>query len=90
MQGRLPDAVCWRMGKQHLGWELTRRLMTPDLAALTARLTEQWDLLSPYVDRSKFDRALAAVGHPGDDEAAQAMCQAAALADWLTRRTQAT
>lgn len=90
MQGRLPDAVCWRMGKQHLGWELTRRLMTPDLAALTARLTEQWDLLAPYVDRAKLDRALAAVGHPGDDEAAQVVCQAAALANWLTRRTQAT
>ena len=78
------------MGKQHLGWELTRRLMTPDLAALTARLTEQWDLLAPYVDRAKLDRALAAVGHPGDDEAAQVVCQAAALANWLTRRTQAT
>jgi len=87
LQGRLPDAVCWRMGKQHLGWALTRRLMAPDLISLAGRLAGQRDLLAPYVDLSKLDRALAAVGRPGDDDAALMVFEAAALAGWLTRRT---
>jgi asparagine synthase (glutamine-hydrolysing) len=87
LQGRLPDAVCWRMGKQHLGWALTRRLMAPELGALAGRLAGQRDLLAPYVDLSRLDRALAAVGRPGDDDAALMVFEAAALAGWLTRRT---
>jgi asparagine synthase (glutamine-hydrolysing) len=86
LEGRLPDTVCWRLGKQHLGWDLTRRLRAPGQASLGDRLDAQWSLMAPYVDRAKLDRALAALGQPGDDEAVQAVLEALALGAWLARR----
>ena len=57
---------------------------------MAARIDQGWDALAPYLDRTKLDRAVAAVGQPGDDETAQTVFEALALGQWLTRRTART
>ena len=53
--GLLPDALRWRLGKEHLGWAFTKRLFDafPDWRAL---LEESRPLLNPYVRRQRPDR----------------------------------
>ncbi|MDB6162917.1 MAG: hypothetical protein JWL98_349, partial [Xanthomonadaceae bacterium] len=85
MRDRLPPAVCWRTGKQHLGWALTRALLTHDAGTLTAELRANRKVLDPYVDQARLDAALSALGKPGDDAAAQLVFEALILASWLPR-----
>ncbi|WP_159015893.1 asparagine synthase-related protein [Cognatiluteimonas profundi] len=93
MQSRLPAAVCWRTGKQHLGWSLNRKLREGDHAALGDRLGAVRGLLQPYVDLSRLDAALARLRGTGDDLAAELVFDALSLGNWLDRnahRAQAT
>jgi asparagine synthase (glutamine-hydrolysing) len=54
MAGRLPDAVRWRKGKEHLGWafnaEIFGRLAARDLSSRRFRET-----IAPYVNLGRFE-----------------------------------
>lgn len=86
MQGRLPDAVCWRAGKEHLGGSLIQRLLLADAAAVRARTEECRPLLVPYVDVGQLDAALARFDAPSAVDAKIQVIQAHNLGQWLENR----
>lgn len=49
LQGLVAPQVQWRLGKEHLGWQFTRRLMAESHDFIAARLTQDMDLVAPYV-----------------------------------------
>lgn len=87
MRQRLPQAVCWRRDKQHLGWSLSRTLLDRDWAALRAMLRRERDRIAPYVNLPRLDAAIARMDQPRpDDTAVQDAFEALQLAAWLARR----
>lgn len=84
MQGRLPDLVCGRQDKQHLGWGLNRRLLLDDTDALRRQLQAQRHALAPFVDLDRMDKALTQATQGSDVEAALATLLAVVgLGNWL-------
>jgi hypothetical protein len=86
MQPRLPAAVCWRTGKEHLGWDLSRLLLGDGRDALRERLMPYRSLLQPYVDGGKLEAALARVGTTGDAQAIESVFEALYLGHWLAQK----
>lgn len=82
MQGRLPDDVCWRTGKEHLGWSLTLELALANENTTVERLTALRPLLAPFVDLAKLDAACRNLRHTASQSQA---LQALALGQWLER-----
>ena len=90
MRGRLPDPVCWRTGKQHLGWSLIERVLLDDVGGLAQRLAERRDVLAPYVDLRKLDGALRTWGQPAQShETRVTVLTILGLGDWLARQVGA-
>ncbi len=55
MAGRLPDAVRWRIGKEHLGWRFNTELTeTSEWRRLNASLVFE-ERLAPYVDLRQYE-----------------------------------
>ena len=86
MQSRLPAAVCWRTGKEHLGWDLSRLLLDNGRDGLRGRLHVYRSLLQPYVDWDKVEVALARVGTTGDATAVEWVFDALYLGRWLAQQ----
>lgn len=85
MQGRLPDPVCWRTGKEHLGWSLVQRLVLRDIGDVRERIASCRDVLAPYVAPAKLDAALARLHEPQGDH--QDVFAALHLGHWLQRQS---
>ena len=54
-EGLLPDAIRWRLGKEHLGWTFTQRLFGA-FPAWRASFEAAHPLLSPYLRPRRQDR----------------------------------
>ena len=90
MQGRLPDAVCWRTGKEHLGASLIRKLVFEDHARVRERLAAVGSQLAPYVDSQRLATAVARLQHPEDLLAHSQVLKALSVGEWLARRGSLT
>ena len=84
-QSRLPSSVCWRLGKQHLGWKLNERVLLEDMEEVRQRLDAYRDELSPYVDLKKLDLAARHWQLPAHHDARGALFNAVTLGNWLAR-----
>lgn len=83
--GRVPDAVRWRRGTEHLGGAFTEALagwMGPRLAAL---LDDASPLLSPYVRMQDARAAWSAHAMGRGNVRGERLLELAALASWLDR-----
>ena len=49
MAGRLPDEVCWRQGKEHLGWAFTSNLMATNQEWMQNTIERERDQLGEYI-----------------------------------------
>lgn len=85
MRARLPDPVCWRIGKQHLGPDLAMRLLLRNPADVRQRLAACRAVLAPYVDAVKLDHAERSWQQPGHWAAAAQILGALHLGSWLSR-----
>lgn len=83
MHGRLPDPVCWRTGKEHLGWSLIERLQLGDPERVREQLDRYRNVLAPYVDLTKLDAAACLFPQPGQGDAKMAIVEALNLGSWL-------
>jgi asparagine synthase (glutamine-hydrolysing) len=83
MRGRLPDPVCWRTGKEHLGWSLIQQLLLRDANGALQRLDSYRPLLAPYVDLARLDQACRRYRDQPDAQAS--VFEALHLGSWLQR-----
>jgi asparagine synthase (glutamine-hydrolysing) len=88
MAGRLPDAVRWRRGKEHLGWACTTAFMKLAQLRLQAAIEANSGIISPYVDLDALRRACRAYFEAGDMERADKVYEAASLGVWLRRHAE--
>jgi asparagine synthase (glutamine-hydrolysing) len=87
MDGRLPDAVRWRRGKESLGWSFNLALMKMENGRVRVDAEIDESILAPYVNLS--DRlACRSTVDPGDPEQVEKESQAAHLAAWLHRHAK--
>jgi asparagine synthase (glutamine-hydrolysing) len=86
MRGRLPDPVCWRTGKEHLGWSLIQQLLLRDVEGALDRLDSYRPLLEPYLDMAKLDVACQRYRQTGHREAQILVFDALHLGRWLQRQ----
>lgn len=84
MRGRLPESVCWRTGKEHLGSDVTLRVLAHGVDPNQA-LGDRRDLLAPYIARGKLERAIAIPWAQANADTQGDILQALALALWLER-----
>jgi asparagine synthase (glutamine-hydrolysing) len=54
MAGTLPDEVCWRQGKEHLGGAFIREILGP-LAASAQSFEDMRETIAPYVDLQRLN-----------------------------------
>ena len=93
MAERLPDAVRWRLGKEHLGWTFTTALMNRMRPRIHGQIEANWELVKPYVDMDRVRKVCAAYFDRGDLAQTDKVYEIAHLAVWLRRhavRPQAT
>ncbi|MCB0129884.1 MAG: hypothetical protein KDD78_03515 [Caldilineaceae bacterium] len=82
MVGRLSDAVRWRRGKEHLGWDFTQAA-APSLAAMKQTIAAAAEELSPYVDVQAVQHAVDVSMHDGDEITVARIFDVVSLANWL-------
>jgi asparagine synthase (glutamine-hydrolysing) len=63
MAGRLPDAVRWRTGKEHLGWAFTSALIAKGKAEVYPPMAADRMLVAPYASTDRIRPT-----HPADVE----------------------
>jgi len=85
MSGRLPDGVRWRLGKQHLGWAYTTKLMDNMQDNLRFTINENMNILLPFIDRDSVNNACQSYFVAKDPGLAEKVYEAAHLAVWLNR-----
>ena len=85
MAGRLPDAVRWRRGKEHLGWSFTTALMGTMQTHMKVDIDENMSLISDYVQVDSVRKACRSYFDEDDMAQAGAVYEAAHLAIWLRR-----
>ncbi len=86
MQGILPDAVLWRRGKQHLGWDFTQRWAGHRDAALAAHLHDNRDLIATYVTNGFANRWQQSPAHElAQSEGVHEVCR---LGAWMQQYSQ--
>ncbi len=84
MAGVLPDAVRWRCGKEHLGFQLTRALVESEATPLHQRLRQRRELLVGIVAESALAHHCQA---PFDNEVELLQrIELCALGEWLHKR----
>lgn len=83
MAGRLPDAVRWRRGKEHLGWACTTQLMGLAKQRLQLAIDENLDIISPFVDVDSLRRVDSANRESCDAARVQNVHDVACLGVWL-------
>jgi len=84
MEHRIPDAVRWRRGKEHLGWTLTRTLATGLDPPLHIRLRKLREVLEAYVKPEFLARLIIEPVHTEEDVGWSV--DLVALGEWLRRR----
>jgi hypothetical protein len=84
MAGRLPDAVRWRLGKEHLGWAFTKALMEMNQQRFHSALYEGWDVMGPSLDQDSLRAVCRSYFDGGDLTQAERVHEAAHFAFWLT------
>jgi asparagine synthase (glutamine-hydrolysing) len=83
MAGKLPDAVRWRRGKEHLGWDFTRALMEGTAAVLRERLDTNLHSLAPFVNMDALIQARDAYFIRGELAHAEHLNEVSLLGEWL-------
>lgn len=83
MAGKLPDAVRWRRGKEHLGWDFTRALMEGTVAVLRERLDTNLQSLAPFVNMDALIQARDAYFIRGELAHAEHLNEVSLLGEWL-------
>lgn len=81
--GRLPDAVRWRCGKEHLGWSFTTALMQRIRCSLRERIEVGWESLTPYLEVGLATSACRSYFELREEEFAQEVFDMAYLSAWL-------
>jgi hypothetical protein len=88
MAGRLPEAVRWRRGKEHLGWAFTLSFARRTQARLVQELEGGWELLSPYVDPALARAACKSYVSSDAVRQVDRIYDMAHLAAWLRRHAE--
>jgi len=88
MAERLPDAVRWRRGKEHLGWAFTTALMSRMRPRIRGEIEANWELVKPYVDVDGAKKVCTAYFDEGDLGQADKVYEIAHLALWLRRHAE--
>lgn len=83
MAGRMPDAVRWRRGKEHLGSAFTTALLQKTPGRIQAHIEGNSDALAPYVDVDALRRTSGPCFENGASTRADAVYAAAHLGAWL-------
>jgi asparagine synthase (glutamine-hydrolysing) len=83
MTGRLPDAVRWRRGKEHLGWSFTMALMDRMRDRMRLGIEGHSDVIALYLDADKLREACQSYFAAGDSAHAERVYDAAHLGSWL-------
>jgi asparagine synthase (glutamine-hydrolysing) len=78
----LDASVCWRIGKEHLGWPITRALMDVTDPVVADTLENWLGTLSAYVDRDTLMALYKRGRTEGDPAAIEFMRDMTALALW--------
>jgi asparagine synthase (glutamine-hydrolysing) len=88
MAGRLPDAVRWRRGKQHLGWDFTHALMARIRERMPIDIAAKENMLTSYV-QAEAVRLLGCINsRDGNAEGVESLYEAVHLAAWLDRHSR--
>jgi len=83
MQGRLPDTVRWRRGKEHLGWDFTRELIGNTESDVINVINKNNHHILPYVDLSIVKNDLLSFNECVEIDKKQEIYETACLASWL-------
>lgn len=86
MAGRLPDAVRWRRGKEHLGWDFTAAMMGAMGRRMQVAFDESIELLSSCVDVRKLHEMSRSCFDDGDSVHSETVFETALLGTWLGRQ----
>jgi asparagine synthase (glutamine-hydrolysing) len=88
MAGRLPDAVRWRRGKQHLGWDFTQALMARMKERMRIDIAAKENMLTSYL-QAEVVRHLGRLNSlAGNAEGGESLYEAVHLAAWLDRHSR--
>lgn len=87
MADRLPEAVRWRIGKEHLGWQFTVALMALDRCRLEFASRESMSILSDWIHSDAVRHAFRAYFDSRDLNVAETVWDVVHLVDWLKRWT---
>lgn len=82
----LPEAVCWRRGKEHLGGTLTMRLLWHDRNSLLDDLWSDREMLGRYIEPAKLARAIENCRDQDDGGGVNWIADMAALTFWLRKQ----
>ena len=83
MADRLPERMRWRMGKEHLGWAYTLKLMETMQEYLRFAIIENMNILMPFLDEDAVNNAGQSYFADNDPGQAEKVYEAAHLAVWL-------
>jgi asparagine synthase (glutamine-hydrolysing) len=85
---QLPAGVRWRLGKQHLGWAYTTKLMAKMQKNLQIAINENRNILKQFVDMDVVNRVCQSYFAAEDLDQADKVYEAAHLAVWLNRHQE--
>lgn len=85
MVGRLPDAVRWRAGKEHLGWDFTKALLANGRKIGRSEIAAASEFLASYLDVGGLGASADAFFERGDWTDGEQVYEATSLAEWLRR-----
>jgi len=88
MAGRLPDGVRWRMGKEHLGWAFTAKLMEKMQETLIFAINRNINIIEQFVDKDSVNNACQLYFEENDPDQAEKVYEAAHLGAWLNRHKE--
>jgi len=81
----LDEAVCWRIGKEHLGWEITKGLMDATDSFVSHTLETHLDTLATFMDRGAVTRLYARSRLAREPSIIEYMRDITALTLWIRR-----
>ncbi|MDW8319090.1 MAG: asparagine synthase-related protein [Anaerolineae bacterium] len=87
MAGRLPEALRWRVGKEHLGWNFTLALMALDRGRLEFELSVGMNTIVAYLHTGDARRVPWTSLDIGDLDEAETVWDIGHLAAWLRNWT---
>lgn len=88
MKGKMPDAVRWRRGKQHLGWAFTSAVIHSQHERIEKAMEEGLEPLSAYVDVGKVRSTCRSFVENGSTDQAETVFEVLSLSGWLLRHAR--